>query len=73
MTLPSLNSQAPAHQNNVRLVVVDDKHQPQYVIRALALEKSLLAAAARHGVGPEDMPGLYGLCVEAMRGAERTR
>lgn len=70
MTLPAFNSQTPAHQNNVRLVVVDERHQPTYIARAQALEAALTQAAERLGVLAEDMPGLYGLCVEAVRSAE---
>lgn len=70
MTLPALNAITPAHHNNVRLVVVDDMHQPAYLKRATALEKALVAAAAKLGLEAEDMPGLRGLCVEAVRSAE---
>lgn len=70
MTLPALNSQTPAHHNNVRLVVVDERHQPTYMARAQAMGKALVRAAEKVGVLPEDMPGLYGLCVEAVRSAE---
>jgi hypothetical protein len=70
MTLPAVNAEIPAHQNNVRLVLVDDKQQPAYVKRAAELEKALLAAAAKVGIESVDMPGLRGLCVEAVRSAE---
>ena len=70
MTLPSANAQSPAHQNNVRLVVVDDKHQPTYLAKAVELQKALTATAARHGVLADDLPGLYGLCIEGVRSAE---
>ena len=70
MTLPAVNAETPAHQNNVRLVVVDERHQPTYLARAQELEKALARAAEKLGVLPEDMPGLYGLCVEAVRSAE---
>jgi hypothetical protein len=70
MTLPALNSESPAHQNNVRLVVVDDNQQPTYLRRATQLETALLAAASKVGVEAADMPGLRGLCVEAVRSAE---
>lgn len=70
MTLPAANVEAPAHHNNVRLVVVDDQRQPTYLKRAAQLEQALLAAAAKVGVQPEDMPGLRGLCVDAARAAE---
>ena len=70
MTLPALNSESPAHQNNVRLVVVDDNQQPAYLRRATQLETALLAAAVKVGIAAEDMPGLRGLCVEAVRSAE---
>ncbi len=70
MTLPIMNVQTPAQQNNVRLVLVDDQQQPAYLKRATRLEQDLLAAAATLGVEPEDMPGLRGLCVEAVRSAE---
>ncbi|MCW2671991.1 MAG: hypothetical protein JWP14_580 [Frankiales bacterium] len=70
MTLSALNVETPAHQNNVRLVVVDDRHQPVYLRRATDLEKAVLRSAAKLGIEPEDMPGLRGLCVEAVRTAE---
>jgi hypothetical protein len=70
MTLPAVNSETPANHNNVRLVVVDDKQQPAYLRRATELEKALLAAAKGVGVEAEDMPGLRGLCVEAVRSAQ---
>ena len=70
MTLPAINAETPAHQNNVRLVVVDEKQQPTYLRRATELERVLLAAAEKRGVQAEDMPGLRGLCVEAVRSAE---
>lgn len=70
MTLPAVTSGAPAHQNNVRLVVVDDSQQPAYLKRAAQLEKAMLTAAARLGVEAEDMPALRGLCIEAVRAAE---
>lgn len=70
MTLPAVIAEVPAHQNNVRLVVVDDKQQPAYLRRAAHLETDLLAAAAKLGIQPEDMPGLRGMCVEAVRAAE---
>jgi hypothetical protein len=70
MTLPAVNAETPAHQNNVRLLVVDDKQQPAYLKRGTQLEAALLAAAAELGVEANDMPGLYGMCVEAVRSAE---
>ncbi|MCU1593708.1 MAG: hypothetical protein JWO12_1100 [Frankiales bacterium] len=73
MTLPAVNSETPAHQNNVRLVVVDDKQQPTYLKRATELETALLKAAAKLGIELADMPGLRGLCVEAVRSAEIAR
>ena len=70
MTLSAMNAETPAHQNNARLVVVDEPHQPTYLARAQVLEKALLRAAEKVGVLPEDMAGLYGLYVEAVRSAE---
>ncbi len=70
MTLPAMNAETPTHDNNVRLVVVDDKHQPAYLKRAVQLEKAIVRAAAALGVEPADMPALYGLCVQAVRSAE---
>lgn len=70
MSLPSY-VESSARTSNVRLVVVDDNHQPQYLQRAARLEQAILATAAQHGVECEDMPGLHGLCVEAVRAAER--
>jgi hypothetical protein len=71
MSIPLLNVESPAHTSNVRLVIVDDQQQPLYLQRATELEKAMIAAAARLGVEPEDIPGLHGLCVEAVRAAER--
>ena len=70
MTLPSVIVETPAHQNNVRVVAVDDRHQPLYLRRAGELEAALLRAAASLGVEADDMPGLRGLCVEGVRSAE---
>jgi hypothetical protein len=70
MTLPTLNVETPAQQTNMRLVLVDDKQQPAYLKRAAQLEKNVLAAAAKLGIEPGDMPGLRGLCVDAVRSAE---
>jgi hypothetical protein len=70
MSLPSFNIETPAHQNNVRLVAVDDHHQPAYLKRAAHLEQAVTRVAAQLGVQPDDMPGLRGLCVEAIRTAE---
>ncbi|MDX6216149.1 MAG: hypothetical protein QOG99_1733 [Frankiales bacterium] len=70
MTLPAVNAETHPQQNNVRLVVVDDNQQPVYLKRATQLEKALLAAAAKLGVEAGDLPGLRGLCVEAVRSAE---
>lgn len=70
MTLPILNVETPAQQANMRLVLVDDKQQPAYLKRAAQLETKLLAAAAKLGIEPGDMPKLRGLCVDAVRSAE---
>jgi len=35
MTLPAMNAEMPGHDSNVRLVVVDDKHQHPYLKRAV--------------------------------------
>ena len=70
MTLPAMNAETPTHDSNVRLVVVDDQQQPAYLNRAVQLEQALVRAAAALGVEPEDMPALYGLCVQAVRSAE---
>jgi hypothetical protein len=63
--------ESSTHQNNVRLVVVDSRSQPVYLARAAQLQAAMTAAAEALGVGPDDMPGLYGLCVEAIRAKER--
>jgi hypothetical protein len=70
VSVPAINAETPAHHNNVRLVVVDDHQQPAYLKKAVLLEMALTMAAAKLGVLAEDMPGLYGLCVEAVRSAE---
>ena len=57
--------------SNVRLVSVDGDEQPTYLLRAAELEAAVLAVAAAAGVEADDMPGLHGLCVEAIRSAER--
>lgn len=56
---------------NVRLVVVDEQHQPRYLVRAGELEHAILRVAAAAGVNADDMPGLHDLCVAAARQAER--
>ena len=71
MSLPSWNIETPAHNSNVRLVGVDDRHQPTYLSKALDLELALGAAAAKLGIELSDMPGLHGLCVAAVSSAER--
>lgn len=71
MSLTSLNEESPDRTSNVRLVVVDDNHQPRYLLRAAELERAMIAAAAKLGVEAEDIPGLHGLCIEAVRSAER--
>ena len=63
--------QSTRNTSNVRLVTVDSHRQPTYLLRAAELEASVLAVAAAAGVEDEDMPGLHGLCVEAIRSAER--
>lgn len=62
---------APGATTNVRLVLVDALRQPTYLIRAAELEAQMLKAASAAGVEAADMPGLHGLCVEAVRSAER--
>lgn len=72
MTLPARNLEPPPEgTSNVRLVIVDDDHRPRYLLRAAELENAVLALAERTGIGPQDMPGLHGMCVEAARAAER--
>ena len=63
--------QSSRNTSNVRLVTVGDDQQPTYLLRAAELESSVLAVAAAAGVEGQDMPGLHGLCVEAIRSAER--
>ena len=63
--------QPPQDTSNVRLVTVDGDRQPTYLLRAAELEAAVLAVAAASGVEGEDMPGLHGLCVEAIKSAER--
>jgi hypothetical protein len=53
------------------VVAVDESSQPQYLVRARALEQALLEAATSFGLDAEDLPGLHGMCVEAVRSAER--
>ncbi|MGB8652036.1 MAG: hypothetical protein WCD35_15390 [Mycobacteriales bacterium] len=71
MSLPAVNETPSAGTSNVRLVIVDDNHQPVYLQRAARLEQALLQAAAAFGIDEEDLPGLHGLSVEAVRSAER--
>jgi hypothetical protein len=61
----------PGRSANVRVVAVDESSQPQYLVRARALEQALLEAATSFGLDAEDLPGLHGMCVEAVRSAER--
>jgi len=70
MTQAAPHDDSPVPQNNVRLVVVDDSQRSAHLKRADELERRLLAAAARVGITAQDMPGLRGLCVEAIRAAE---
>jgi hypothetical protein len=70
MTQPVPHGQPPAAQNNVRLVIVDDNQRPAYLKRVDQLEQRLLAAAAKLGIQADDLQGLRGLCVEAVRSAE---
>lgn len=56
---------------NVRLVAIDEQHQPRYLLRAAELEHAILRVAAAAGVNAGDMPGLHGLCVAAAQQAER--
>lgn len=70
MTVPAANVETPANSHNVRLVVVDAHRQPTHLKRADQLQGALLAAAAQLGIQQEDMPGLHGLCIEAIRTAE---
>ena len=63
--------QSTRSTSHVRLVTVDSHRQPTYPLRAAELEAPVLAVAAAAGVDGEDLPGLHGLCVEAIRSAER--
>ena len=74
---PSLEVLSPAaslsstdHHNNVRLVVVDENSQPNFLVRAMELEKVITKAVARLGIETVDMPALHGFCVQAARSAE---
>ena len=69
MTRP-VSPSSHGHQNNVRVVPLDADQQPSYLKRASKLETSLATAAARLGMEPDDMPGLHGLCLQAVRSAE---
>ena len=62
---------SPDGTTNVRLVAVDGDREPTFLRRAADLETAVLIVAAAAGVAAVDMPGLYGLCVEAIRSAER--
>ena len=61
---------SPRDTSNVKLVAVDGDQQPMYLLRAAELVP-VLALSAAAGVEGEDMPGLHGLCVEAIRSAGR--
>lgn len=69
--MPVSNIERPTSSANVRLVVTDEDHQPRYLLRAAELEAAFRSVAATAGITAEDMPGLHGLCVEAVRTAER--
>ena len=56
---------------NVHVVAVDAGRQPRYLARAAELQEALLRVAAEAGLTADDMPGLHGLCMEAIRRAER--
>ena len=70
MSLAAADDLTPARSANVRLVVVDEQHQPRYLTRAAELEKAILRVAVIAGMTAEDMPGLRGLCVAAARASE---
>ncbi len=71
MSLPAVLPGASSPTGNVRLVAVDDADRPRYLQRALVLHRAIVSVAAGLGVQPEDIPGLQGLCIEAVRAAER--
>jgi hypothetical protein len=71
MSLPARIVDTSPRTSNVRLVLVDDDHQPLYLQRAARLERAMIAIAAQHGVEADELPGLHGLCLEAVRAAER--
>lgn len=70
MSLAAADRLTPTRSANVRLVVVDDQHQPRYLTRAAKLEKAIQRVAVIAGMTAEDMPGLHGLCIAAARAAE---
>ena len=70
MSLAAADDRTPARSTNVRLVVVDEQHQPRYLTRAAELERAILRVAAIAGMTAEDMPGLHGLCIAASRTSE---
>lgn len=69
----SVTSPAPpvSRTSNVRLVAVDEHHQPRYLLRAAELSQALVAAAAEAGIEEQDMPALHGMCIQAARSAEQ--
>lgn len=70
MSLSAADHLTPIRSANVRLVVVDDQHQPRYLARAAELEKAIVWVAVIAGMTAEDMPGLHALCVAAAHAAE---
>ena len=70
MSLAAADDLTPARSANVRLVVVEERHQPRYLTRAADLERAILRVAAIAGMTAEDMPGLHELCIAAARTSE---
>lgn len=67
--MTALDPDQPARSANVRLVLVDEQHQPRYLTLAADLERAILRLLATADVTADDVPGLHGLLINAARAA----
>jgi len=59
----------PVQSANVRLVLLDEQHQPRYLSLAADLERAILRLLATADMTADDVPGLHGLLINAARAA----
>lgn len=70
MSVETAETPTPARSANVRLVAVDERHQPRYLATAADLEKAVLRVLAKADITPADVPGLHALLVAGARAAQ---